>query len=492
MIASPESFGGAARARVSGTTRKAPLIGVAALLVLLTNAVVFILPPLLPVIQQQYQLTTLSAVTWVFTVLSLGGGAGFILLPRLSDVIGDRHTAVLAGAALTLGALVAAVGDSYAALLVGSAAMGLGMAAQLLPLGFIRRALGEEGLTTGVAVLVVATGVGIVVGMIGGGLVVENLSFSTFLYILSAAFAATTVASFLVIPQFESTAPDAPAGIAVVGTIWMVLWVGALLLAFSQSGVWDDLALIPLALGIVGALGWVMVQRRSANPVFDAVLLRSPFVTAACISVGLIATVNAAFLVLVSNYAQIDPVWLAPTDAYGLGRTALQTGWLMLPFAATFLLGGTVVEKPVAAGRGAAVLIASAVVSGAGLAFLAIAHDQQWHYLVGAGVIGLGCSMGYAGGFAVAQMAVPEDKAGMAAAIAGTAMAIGFALGSAIVTSTLSASTLLIPGTDVEIAKEAMYGVSYWIAAGVAALIVVVVGVSQARGSRRAAALTAS
>ena len=106
-----------------GTTRRVLLIAVGALLVLLTNAIVFVLPPLLPAIQAEYQLTSVSSVTWIFTLLTLGGGAGFVLIPRLSDVIGDRDTAVLSGAALTGVALVAAIGDSYAALLIGAVVM---------------------------------------------------------------------------------------------------------------------------------------------------------------------------------------------------------------------------------------------------------------------------------------------------------------------------------------------------------------------------------
>ncbi|WP_406635149.1 MFS transporter [Amycolatopsis sp. WGS_07] len=466
------------------TSGRVPLVGVAALLVILTNAIVFILPPLLPVIQAHYQLTTVSSVTWIFTLLTLGGGAGFVLMPRLSDVIGDRDTAVLSGAALTAGALIAAIGDSYAALLVGATVMGFGMAAQMLPLGFLRRSLGDNGLSIAVAVLVVATGVGIVAGMIGGGFIVQNLSLRTFLFVLAAAFAATTAASYLTIPQYRRSASGGSIG--AVGTLCLIGWVGAILLALSQGVVWGEEALIPLAAGLVGAAVWLWAQRKTSTPVFDRALLKSPFVTAACVAVGLFATVNSAFLVLLSNYAQTDPASLAPQDSYGLGRTALQTGWLMVPFAVTFLVGGTVAEKPVAQGRGAAVLITGAIVSLGGLALLAVAHDRPWEYLVSAGIIGLGCSMGYASGFAVVQMAVPEEKAGMAAAIAGTAMAIGFALGSAIVTTILTASTVVIPGTDIAVANKGEYSTSYWTAVGLAALIVLTVAVSRIRTGRRA------
>ncbi|MFC9557401.1 MFS transporter, partial [Rhodococcus sp. NPDC056960] len=196
---------------------KAVLIGVGTLLVVLTNAIIFILPPLLPTIQAQYGLATVAATTWLYTALTLGGGASFILLPRLADLHGDRNAAVAASALLAVGALIPAVGDSYPTVLVGCALMGFGGAAQLLPLGFLRRNLGEDGISVGVAVLFIATGVGIVVGMIGGGFIVESLSLRGFFVILTAVCAATTIACYVSIPH----APPAERGgrIAVLGTV---------------------------------------------------------------------------------------------------------------------------------------------------------------------------------------------------------------------------------------------------------------------------------
>jgi MFS family permease len=466
--------------------RRGALVGVGALLAVLTNAVVFVLPPLLPVIQAEYGLTTVAETTWIYTVLTLGGGAGFILLPRLADVYGDRNAAVLASVFLTLGAAIPAVGDSYAALLAGAAVMGFGGAAQLLPLGFLRRNLGENGVTTAVAVLVIATGVGIVVGMIGGGLIVENLSLSSFFWILTAAFAAAALASYAVIPH---SPPAERAGrIGAVGTVWMIGWVAAILLALTQGLVWGNAALIPLVVGVVAGIAWVRVQRRSTAAVFDISLLKAPFVTAASICIFLFAAVNAAFLLLLSTYAQVPPQFLPPADAYGLGLTALKTGLLMVPFAVTFLVGSIVVDGPVSRGNGGVVLVVGALICSAGLAWLALAHDQQWHYLVGAGVMGLGCSIGYAAGFTLVQLAAPEEKAGMAAGVGGTAMAVGFAFGTALVTGVLSATVITIPGTTIEVATENLYATSYWSAAVLAALVVVTILLSRGRAARRAPA----
>jgi MFS family permease len=469
--------------QASREANRPALIGLGALLVILTNAILFAVPPLMPIFQAEYHLATVAQTTWLYTALTLGGGAGFILLPRVADVRGDRNASVVASVFLTLGSLVPAMGDSYLTVVVGCALMGFGGAAQLLPLGFLRRFLGESGLTVGVAVIVIATGVGIVVGMIGGGVIVENLSLRTFFIVLTAAAAATTVASFAAIPHIPPA--ERGANIGVVGTVWMVVWVGAILLSLTQGLLWGAGALIPLILGVVGGVAWMRVERRSTSAVFDVAVLKSDFVTAGSACIGLFAAVNAAFLLLVSTYVQVAPETLPHSDAYGLGLSALQTGLLMLPFAATFLVGSIIADGPVSRGSGGRVLVVGAFICVAGCAWLAVAHDQQWHYLVGAGVIGLGCSIGYAAGFTLVQMAVPEAKAGMAAGVAGTAMAIGFAFGSAIVAADLSAAVVQIPGTAIQVATENLYGVGYWISAVLSGLVVLTVVVSRARAARR-------
>jgi MFS family permease len=463
--------------------RRGVIIGIGALMSVLTNAVIFVLPPLLPVIQAQYGLATVAETTWLYTALTLGGGAGFILLPRLADLYGDRNSSVVSTMFLTLGALVPAVGDSYPALLVGCILMGFGGAAQLLPLGFIRRNLGEEGVTIGVAVMVIATGIGIVAGMIGGGFIVQSLSLRDFFVILTAICAATTVAAYVTIPH----APPAERSgrIGVLGTVWMIAWVAAILLTLTQGLVWGNAALIPLVLGIVGGIAWLRVERRSSSAVFDVALMRAPLVTASCICIALFAAVNSAFLLLLSTYAQIIPEQLRPADAYGLGLTALQTGWLMVPFAITFVIGGAAVDKPVSEGKGVPVFVVGALISAAGLAWLALEHTHAWHYLVGAGIMGLGCSIGYASGFTMVQRAVPEEKAGMAAGVAGTYMAVGFAFGTALVSAALSASLVLEPRTHLEVAAKSLYGTGYWLAGVLALLAVVTVLVSRARTRRR-------
>lgn len=129
----------------------------------------------------------------------------------------------------------------------------------------------------------------------------------------------TLVAAFAVIPH---TPPAEASGrIGVIGTVWMVAWIAAILLALTQGSIWGNRALIPLAIGVVGGALWLLAERRSSAAVFDVAILRSPYVITVCLVTALFAAVNAAFFLVTSTYCQVIPEFLAPEDSYGLGRT---------------------------------------------------------------------------------------------------------------------------------------------------------------------------
>lgn len=456
--------------------RRAALIGVAALLATVTNAVMFMIPPLLPLMKAQFGLD-LAAETWVFTTLTLGGGAGFVLLPRLADVLGDWVTSLLTGSLLVLGSVIPAVGNSYVAVLVGSALLGFGSAGQLLPIGFLRRHMSGGKVSTAVSVLIMATGAGVVAGMLGGGLTVRYLPLSGFFYVMAVVFAATTAALLIILPRDDPESAGKP---GVFGTMWMIAWLTAVLLTLTQGLLWGEAALVPLALGIVGYVTWRRAQRRSAAPVFDTGITKMPYLRVACFSAALFGAMDAAFLLLVTYYTQASPAH----NGYGLGLDAFGAGLLMLPFALTMFISGKAAERRVAKGRPDEVLIVGAVLSAVGIALLAIDYQDWWAYLVGAALIGLGSRAGYSGAFAVPQFLVPERKSGMAAGIIGTTMAIGIAFGSALISA-----LLLSDATSTSDAPPAASYESGYIATLLCALAVVVALLAHRRHQKAFTAL---
>jgi MFS family permease len=451
------------------------LIAIAAVLATVTNAVAFMLPPLLPLITTSYADNSVIAALWVFAALTLGGGAGFVLIPRMTDVLSDRTISLLSGGFLTSGALAAAFFDNYSALVVGCSLMGFGSAAQLVPLSFLRRHLPDKAVATAVSVLIMATGTGVVLGMVGGGVSlrlwplpthlnpdasIPHQSLAPFFYALAVLFVLTTVGLLLIVPN---SPPEFTGRIGVMGTLWLIGWVTLILLALTAptDSTLGHNADGVLLLGLLAGTTWCLVQRRSKTPVFDLAVLRKPFVSTACLSAGLFGAVDAAFLVLVTYYLQTpnfsgqqSPVgakvgWPADVTPYGLGFDPLKTSLVLLPFALTMLISGKVSERFIARGRPGIVLVIGAGICLAGLGFLAVAHGQAWQFAVGSGIVGLGSRAGYSGAFAVPQFVVPEERAGMAAGMPGTIMAIGFAFGAAIVSAMQIGSGFVYRSADV-------------------------------------------
>ncbi|GAB3681012.1 hypothetical protein GCM10027597_26030 [Saccharopolyspora tripterygii] len=392
-----------------------------------------------------------------------------MLLPRIADVLGDRRITVVSGIVLTSGALVAAVGQSYLAMLVGCALLGFGSSAMLLTLGFLRRHLPGTAVSTAVSVLVMSSGAGIVGGMVGGGLTVKFLSLDAFFYILASVFALTTVALAVVIPSSE---PASSSRVGVLGTLWMIGWVTLVLLALTEGVTWGWGAVALLLAGITAGVMWAVVERRSPEAVFDVKLLKRPYVTTACVSAGLFGAIDAGFLLAVTYYTQTPP-----EAGYGLGLDALGTGLVVVPFALMMWVGGKAAEKVIQSGRPGTVLVVGAVVCVVGLGLLAIAHQHLWQYLVGSALIGLGSRAGYSGAFAVPQLVVSEGEAGMAGGMAGTCMAIGYSFGAAVLTGLLTAQPDPITGLP----AEHLYTVGFAVTAGFALLVVVAAAISRLR-----------
>lgn len=453
-----------------GRGRRVALISVAALLSTVTMAISFMLGPLLPLMQEQYSIGV-SAATWIFTALALGSGAGFVLIPRLQDVAPERAVFLGSGAVLVVGALAPAIVDSYAALVVGATLLGFGSAAQMLPVGFLRRHLSGSSIATAVSVLIMATGGAVVLGMVGSGFAVKYLSLSAFFYVLAASFLVTTIALLIVVPPSR---PASSAKIGVFGTAWLIAWVAVVLLAISQISVWSrTVCLVLFAVGIAMGIAWALSQRNSPTAVFDLSILKQPFTTTAFVASFLIGAIDAAFVLLVSYYTQ------TPADVgYGLGMDALGTSLLMIPFALTMLISGKLAERVIQQGRPAFILAGGAIVCALGLAWMIFAHDHAWQYLIGAGLVGLGSRAGYSGAFAIPQLVVPEEKAGMAAGIPGTIMMIGAGFGTAVITLVLSSA--YVPGIP-GLPENYLYTVGYAVSLLFPLGILVAVGVSSVR-----------
>jgi hypothetical protein len=201
-----------------------------------------------------------------------------------------------------------------------------------------------------------------------------------------------------------------------------------------------------------------VAETRSAHPMIDVSLFRSPRFTAACGAVALALFALLGFIFLMTQYFQV-------VKSY----SPLGTGVRLLPLAAAVMVTSV-------AGTRLAVSVGNKVIISAGLALFGLAmfwtsrESQATSYAILVGqeaVLGAGLGLTQAPTAQEALGAVPVEKAGLASAVNGSARLFGGTLGVAVigsVASSLYASRLLatlppgLPASVVSTAKGSVGG----------------------------------
>ncbi|WP_236794744.1 MFS transporter [Amycolatopsis sp. GM8] len=433
-------------ARTQGATRgRGPLIAVTAIIGFSASAVMFMLTPLLPVLQQEFHLSV-GDIAWVLTLLLIGGGVSTILLPRSADVLGDRGAATLGTVLLAIGAAIPGIFGTYPALLAGAGIMGLGTAASQVGVGTLRRHLGEASIRTAVTVTQVAQAVGAGVGLVAGGLSLSHLSMQGFFLGATVVYAVVTLLAWVVIP---SGARVRSAGFGIGNLAVLVAWIVALLYGIKSAaadGITEPKALGFGAAGLAGAAVWIFLESRSSSPVFKLELLKSPTVARTVLAGFTIGLAIQSVTFLIPFYVQ-----MSARSGYGFGYDALDTGLVLLPYSILGAVGGVAGGLLIArtrplliAGFGAichatAAAVFITTISGAGSVVVAASI-----YGVGGGLVGVGL-------FGAIQKSVPRELAGMGTSMIGIILTISGALGPAVYSSILQAKSVAgLPGVPAQ------------------------------------------
>lgn len=265
----------------------------------------------------------LETYSWVFSGFLLTSTVSMPLWGRLSDLFGRRST-YLAGLALFLGgSALCGLAWSMTALVVFRMVQGMG-AGSLMPIGMtivgelfgLERRAKMQGYFSGV------WGVASVVGPLAGGLLTDHLSWRWVFYV-NLPFGALAMA-LIAGALREAPRPRRPT-IDYPGLALFALGVSALLLGVTQAGrggTWTRPAVLgPLAVAAVALAGFVLVERRAAEPILPLRLFAARIVRAA---------VATGFLAGMAMFGAISfvPLFLQAV----VGTTATGAGWVLTPF----------------------------------------------------------------------------------------------------------------------------------------------------------------
>jgi EmrB/QacA subfamily drug resistance transporter len=385
----------------------------------------------LPSIQGEFRVGE-SGLQWVVTAYSLGMAVSIMSAGTLADLHGRRRL-YLAGIALfTASSIACGLAGSLDVLNAGRAVQGVAAATvNVTSLALVSAAFSDpkqKAWAIGIWTAIASTALAI--GPTLGGFLVQRAGWrSIFLANAPVGLAVIALTALFV----RESRDERPRRFDPAGQLLFIAAVGAFAYAVIEGprAGWHSEEIVGLFLAAAAALvGFVLVERRSADPMMDLTLFRDRTYSLAIVTIFTVLFAVYGMLLVITQYLQ-NVRGFSPTDA----------GLLLLPYSTTCTLMALV------AGRlmgivGSRRLILAGLASQA-LAFLVLilgVGRPTPVVVVGMVLSALGSSLCLTSITSLAMTAVPPERAGMASGIMSAQRALGSTVGFAVLGSVLAAS----------------------------------------------------
>lgn len=359
------------------------------------------------------QLGPLALQQWVVDAYLLTLGALILLAGSLSDVLGRRRVLAVGLVGFLVTTLACALAPTALALVVARALQGVA-GALLVPsslalvIATFARGDGPAGQSRAVGTWTAWTSTAMIAGPLVGGLLVDATSWR-WVFVLSAVPAAVTLALLPGVPD-GGRAPGrrvdvAGAVLTTVGLAGLVLG----LIELGSRGLRDPLVAGSLVVGVLALVAFVLVERRTADPMLPLGMFRVRNVAVGNTTTLLVyAALNLSTFVLGIFLQQVA------------GYSAAAAGLALLPPTLVMIVFSSRVG--VASGRlgPRRFMAAGPLVAAAGMLWL-LTVDGSARYpsqvLPGVLLLGVGLALTVAPLTAAILGAVPADQAGIGSAV---------------------------------------------------------------------------
>jgi len=417
--------------------------------------------PVLPTVQHHLH-TTQSTVTWVMTAYLLSASVATPILGRIGDMVGKERMLLVTLVALGIGSLLAAVATSIGVMIAARVIQGIGGGIIPLAFGIIRDEFPREKVSAAIGTAAALTAVGGGLGIVLAGPIVDTLGYHWLFWIPMIVTIGAAVATHLVVP--ESPVRN-PGHINILAAGLLTGWLVALLVPISEAEQWGwtsgpVLGLLALAVVLAGA--WVLVELRSAEPLIDMRMMRIPAVWTTNLVALLFGITMYSVMAFLPEFVQ------TPSSAgYGFSASITQSGVFLLPMTVTMFAGGIVAGRLAARAGAKALLTTGSGLTVVPMVMLATSHAHRWEVYVASGLIGAGIGLAFSAMSALIVTAVSPAQTGVASGMNANIRTIGGSIGTAVMASIITSGAS--PGG---LPKDSGYTNGFWFlaAASVVAL----------------------
>ncbi len=419
--------------------------------------------PALGELQRAYSTDT-AGVAWIITGYLVMAAVSTPITGRLGDMFGKRRMLVISLSVFAVGSTLAALATTLEVVVAGRVIQGLAGGVFPLCFGIIRDEFPLPRVPFGIALVSTVAGVGSTFGFVGGGILAAEISYHWIFWSGTITALIAAVAAQLLVPESPVRRPGRVdfRGAAVLA-VGLVLPLAGISRATTWG--WTD----PRVLGLVGAGAlvlstWARLQRRTAAPLADIAMLRSPPVLMTNIATFLVGFGMFGSFVLVPQLAGVPD-----SSGYGLGLTTTGAGLLLLPGSLASLLTGPI-GGAIAMRVGARIpLILGGTLATVGLALLGFSHGSVTEVVVYTTILFSGIGFAFAAMPNLIIAAVPATQTGEATGFNALVRSAGSSVGSQVAASILAGSA--VAGTTIP--SDGGFTTAFLVSAGVAALATV-------------------
>ncbi|SEO77227.1 MFS transporter [Trujillonella endophytica] len=410
-------------------------VGIGALVVSLASS---LLIPVLATLPAELD-TSADTVQWLLTSTLLVSAVAVPLFGRLGDMFGTRRMLLVALGTLVVGSLVTATSTNVAVLIAGRAIQGLSSAAVPLGIGLLSALLPRERAGGAIALISAMLGVGGALGLPFAGIIAEHFDFHALFWITGAAAVVAFVGILVVVPE----SPVRTGGrVDLVGGGLLAATLVSLLLPLAEGSDWGwgsarTIGLLALAVVLLGVFGWS--QTRIAQPLVDlATLRRGPMVLTN------VATLFFGFALFASLIGTASYVQAPESSGYGFGSSIIVGGLAMLPGGLCMLVFAPISARLIARRGPSRVLALGGVIVALGWVARIVFTGSLTQVILGATVVGIGTSIGYAAMPSLINRFTPRGEIAAANGLNMLIRSVGSSLASAIGGSLLAAITISV------------------------------------------------
>jgi DHA2 family multidrug resistance protein-like MFS transporter len=398
--------------------------------------------------------TTAAESVWIVNAYQLAMAATLLPFAALGDAVGHRRLYIGGLMVFTAGSLACAVASTLPELVTARVVQGFGASAIVsVSIALIRSIYPPERLGHGVGVNALVVGVSVAVGPTVASLI---LSVATWPWLFMVNVPLGLVALAFALPTLPRSDRGAHS-FDLLATLLNVVVFASLILALGEAA---QLAPAPRVLGavaIAGVFGVLLLRReaRRAAPMLPIDLFRRPvFALSTMTAVCAFAAQGLAFVSLPFYFANV------------LHLSQIEAGFLMTPWPVVVALvapiAGRLSDRHPAGLLGAIGLVCLS----AGLASLALLHDQPPVHLIALLMALCGAGFGFfqSPNLRALMESAPSTRSGVASGVISTARLLGQATGAALVA--LSFGLAGPHGATFALAGGAMFAVTASIASG--------------------------